>query len=158
MDDSAELPAELDFFKYTQGGSGKRKGSEDKSEKVSKKARVADEDEVDDEDDESNKASTSAMPRQRVTAKGNNVPQPVETFEELSTRSNLQPQLLSKLADSGYHHPTGIQAHGIPILLEVRITWCMSCRDVAVDMGHRNETLQPSRQLAQEKPSRTCYP
>lgn len=113
------LPAELDFFKYAQGGSGKRKSSTDKAEMGAKRARV-DEDESEDEDEgDTKKASTSAMPRQRVTAKGDNVPSPVDSFEELSTRYDLSPRLLSNLADSGYHQPTGIQSHGVPILLEV---------------------------------------
>ncbi len=80
---------------------------------------MKEEDEEDAEKDESKKASTSSMPRQRVTAKGNNVPTPVESFEELTVRYNLQSLLLSNLADSGYNHPTGIQSHGVPILLEV---------------------------------------
>ncbi|KAI0809269.1 P-loop containing nucleoside triphosphate hydrolase protein [Irpex lacteus] len=118
---NSELPPELDFFKYTQGGSSKRKSGAEKSEKEPKRAKVVkEEDEEDAEKDESKKASTSSMPRQRVTAKGNNVPTPVESFEELTVRYNLQSLLLSNLADSGYNHPTGIQSHGVPILLEKR--------------------------------------
>ncbi|KAI0090032.1 P-loop containing nucleoside triphosphate hydrolase protein [Irpex rosettiformis] len=121
IDNTSGLPAELDFFKYSQGGSGKRKGDEEKAEKGSKKAKLVTEEELDEDDDEeSQQASTSTVPRQRVTAKGNNAPRPVESFEELSARYNLQSKLLSNLADSGYKYPTGIQAHGIPILLEKR--------------------------------------
>ncbi|KAI0700415.1 P-loop containing nucleoside triphosphate hydrolase protein [Cytidiella melzeri] len=116
--DDAELPAELDFFKYDQGGSSKRKGLIDKSEKAAKKARVAEE-EADVEDVTKN-TSSSAIPRQRVTAKGNNVPQRVDSFEDLSTRYRVPAQLLSNVASSGYNEPTGIQSHGIPILLEKR--------------------------------------
>lgn len=114
--DPDELPAELDFFKYAQGGSAKRKGGADSSQST-KKARI-DDDASGDSSDES-EPSTSA-PKQRVTAKGRNVPEPAESFAALQTRYNLSSRLLSNLAESGYKHPTGIQSHGAPILLENR--------------------------------------
>ena len=116
------LPAELDFFKYAQGGSsghGKRKADEDTIQAL-KKIRIQDDDSDDDNVNEGQEASSSSMPRQRVTAKGNNVPDPVDSFEALRTRYNVSSRLLSNLEDSGYKQPTGIQAHGVPILLEVR--------------------------------------
>ncbi|KAF7798589.1 hypothetical protein EIP86_009811 [Pleurotus ostreatoroseus] len=116
------LPAELDFFKYAQGGSsghGKRKADEDTIQAL-KKIRIQDDDSDDDNVNEGQEASSSSMPRQRVTAKGNNVPDPVDSFEALRTRYNVSSRLLSNLDDSGYKQPTGIQAHGVPILLESR--------------------------------------
>ena len=77
---------------------------------------------VDDmEVDEPTEQKTASMPRQRVTAKGKNVPDPVDTFEELRERYQMSSLLLSNLVKSGYTEPTGIQSHGVPILLEVRV-------------------------------------
>ena len=115
---SSHLPAELDFFKYAQGGahSSKRKEEPTAEEAPKKKARVS----QNDHHDVSSLQSSSTMPRQRVTAKGSEVPGPIESFQELGTRYNVSPSLLANLVDNGYIHPTGIQAHGVPILLEVR--------------------------------------
>ncbi|KAI0344066.1 P-loop containing nucleoside triphosphate hydrolase protein [Trametopsis cervina] len=113
------LPAELDFFKYAEG-SVKRKGvldQEESQEKRKKKSRVNEDDK---EEEDTKRASSSTLPKQRVTAKGREVPDPVESFEDLRARYDLPPQLFSNLAESGYDHPTGIQAHGVPILLEKR--------------------------------------
>lgn len=113
-----ELPSELDFFKYAQGGSAKRKVDGD-VHPTSKRAKLDEEDE-EDEDKAQTGEPSSSMPRQRVTAKGNNVPDPLATFAELKTRYNVAPRLLANLEQSGYKEPTGIQSHGVPILLEVR--------------------------------------
>ena len=120
-----ELPTELDFFKYAQGGPSKRKG-EDEPQQRAKKAKVEDDDE-DMSGVENAEASTSSLPRQRVTAKGNNVPDPMESFEDLKTRYNVPPRLLDNLKQSGYAQPTGIQSHGVPILLEVRLQVVLPC-------------------------------
>ena len=118
---SDQLPAELDFFKYAQNTdpNAKRKRAED-SKPANKKQKFS-EDEQEDEDEGSPapSASTSAMPRQRVTAKGQNVPQSLETFQDLADRYGMNAQFLRNLEQSGYREPTGIQAHGIPILHEV---------------------------------------
>ncbi|KIP03254.1 hypothetical protein PHLGIDRAFT_111095 [Phlebiopsis gigantea 11061_1 CR5-6] len=115
--DDGELPTELDFFKYAQGGPTKRKGIREPEQKA-KKAKVSSEEEVSGTSTDA-KPSTS-MPRQRVTAKGNNVPAPLESFQDLITRYNVPPRLLDNLEHSGYLEPTGIQVHGVPILLEGR--------------------------------------
>lgn len=119
---AGELPGELDFFKYAQGGttSGKRKADSKHVTSTAKKKKLNHEDSDAESEPEEHEPTTS-MPRQRVTAKGNNVPDPVETFEALRERYNLSSRLLSNLAQSGYKQPTGIQSHGIPILLEVRL-------------------------------------
>ncbi|KAI0666243.1 P-loop containing nucleoside triphosphate hydrolase protein [Trametes maxima] len=114
-----ELPAELNFFKYVEGGAPKRKApvADTDLDPKGKKRRVeeneAQEDEEDREDD-------PPMPRHRVTTKGNNVPEHVETFDALRERYNLSSHLLSNLAEHGYKRPTGIQAYGAPILMEHR--------------------------------------
>ena len=61
-----------------------------------------------------------SVPRQRVTAKGANVPAAIESFHDLKSRFDLSLHLLANLEKSGFEYPTGIQAHGIPILMEVR--------------------------------------
>ncbi|TFK82448.1 P-loop containing nucleoside triphosphate hydrolase protein [Polyporus arcularius HHB13444] len=121
-----ELPPELDFFKYAQGGQGKRKASEPNggADAKGKKRRVEEDEDTEDEDaDEAEQAAEEddpPMPRHRVTTKGNNVPEHVETFEALRERYNIPSRLLQNIAQSGYKRPTGIQSHGIPILLEHR--------------------------------------
>lgn len=60
------------------------------------------------------------MLRHRVTTKGSNVTEHVESFQQLEERYQIPSYLLSNLKQSGYKRPTGIQSHGIPILMEVR--------------------------------------
>lgn len=57
--------------------------------------------------------------RVRVTAKGSDVPPPIQVFDDLLDRYEIPHHLLSNLWDNHFKHPTGVQAHGIPILLEV---------------------------------------
>jgi ATP-dependent RNA helicase DDX52/ROK1 len=59
------------------------------------------------------------MPRHRVAAKGNNIPERADTFEELQDRYHIHSQLMGNLKRYGYEYPTGIQSSGCPILLEV---------------------------------------
>lgn len=114
VQDDSELPAELDFFKYTQGGPLKRKGNATNGPKAKKqKIQASDSEEVDAE------PLAPVMGGQRVTAKGKDVPGVAETFKSLQSRYDVGSLLLSNLEKSGYHQPTGIQAHGIPVLLEV---------------------------------------
>lgn len=107
----------MDFFKYAQNTdpNPKRKRA-DHSSPTSKKQKVSD----DEDDDEEASAPSTSTPRQRVTAKGQNVPEAFESFQELADRYRTNTQLLRNLEQSGYREPTGIQAHGIPILHEVR--------------------------------------
>ncbi|KAG6857616.1 hypothetical protein H0H87_010184 [Tephrocybe sp. NHM501043] len=121
-----ELPAELDFFKYAQGGSEKRKGPAiNDDEHKEKRRRVEDENEdaPDDDADEDAGPGSNATPnttKQRVVAKGSNIPEHVDSFHTLKKRYQLPSHILSNLTQNGYSHPTGIQSYGIPILLESR--------------------------------------
>ncbi|EGO02772.1 hypothetical protein SERLA73DRAFT_176143 [Serpula lacrymans var. lacrymans S7.3] len=118
------LPAELDFFKYAKGGTGKRKTSDGSDEEKiddgegrkgeGKRRKVDDEGDGDGDDEE------QQMPRHRVTTKGSDVPEHIEVFEALRERYHTPGRLLSNLSDNKYKHPTGIQSYGIPILLEGR--------------------------------------
>ncbi|KZT22098.1 P-loop containing nucleoside triphosphate hydrolase protein [Neolentinus lepideus HHB14362 ss-1] len=120
--DSGELPAELDFFKYAQGGAfSKRKadGTGDGETHDDKRRRLGGDEESEDESD-AGSSSGQPMPRHRVTAKGSNVPEHAESFEALKERYQLSSHILANLSSNGFKHPTGIQSHGIPILLEGR--------------------------------------
>ncbi|KAF8887801.1 P-loop containing nucleoside triphosphate hydrolase protein [Infundibulicybe gibba] len=115
-----DLPLELDFFKYAEGGSGKRKATAG-GEPQLKKRKTNDAGE--DSDEESEAAVDTPVPpkqRHRVTTKGSNVPEHADTFEQMRERYNLSSLILSNLTKNGYAHPTGIQSYGIPILLEAR--------------------------------------
>ena len=50
---------------------------------------------------------------------GNNVPAPVETFQELTNRYNVSQTIINNLTSSGYTEPTPIQMQAIPIMLQV---------------------------------------
>ncbi|KAJ7630471.1 P-loop containing nucleoside triphosphate hydrolase protein [Roridomyces roridus] len=116
-----ELPKELDYFKYAAGGSAKRKANGGDG-KAAKKRKVEEEPDEDEDEEEHEDVDEDAPPtiRQRVVAKGSNVPPHAETFEALVERYQMSSLLLSNLTANGYKHPTGIQSHGIPILLESR--------------------------------------
>ncbi|KAG9074130.1 RNA-dependent ATPase rok1, partial [Ceratobasidium sp. 370] len=115
-----QLPPELDFFKYAKaapGGSttappvpvddtGENQDEEASSIKGKKRKREGED--------------PSPQPKHRVTASGQNVPAPIAEFEELFARYNLPKRLIQNLGNYGYSAPTGIQAHGIPVLLEHR--------------------------------------
>ncbi|KAJ7601683.1 P-loop containing nucleoside triphosphate hydrolase protein [Mycena polygramma] len=110
-----ELPGELDYFQADGDGAAvpavkKRKVDEDDDEDMEEEEEHEDEDEKD----------APSRPRQRVVAKGSNVPAHADTFNELVERYNMSSLLLSNLNTHGYAHPTGIQSYGIPILLESR--------------------------------------
>lgn len=128
INQDTKLPPDLDFFKYAQGGRAKRKAGDTdpttssappRSDAQRKRRKVGDETEIldnNDVDDESE--SDASRARVRVTAKGSDVPPPIDVFNDLN-RYKIAHRLLSNLRDNQYKYPTGVQAHGIPILLEV---------------------------------------
>ncbi len=123
---NSPLPTELDFFKYAQGGTGKRKTDVVPDGRQTKKRKVEDVSEEDENDDEPTRPSDvqkTPIHRHRVTSKGENVPEPADSFEQLTERYNISSLLNANLSKSGFMEPTGIQSHGIPILLEV----CVLC-------------------------------
>lgn len=128
-----ELPAELDFFKYAVAGPSKRKPFEPEAEGHAKKKRRKREISIDDGGDPdardqedgasdvgSEQSTAPPMTRHRVTAKGKNVPERIDTFKELQDRYHIASQLMVNLERNGYKYPTGIQSSGCPILLESR--------------------------------------
>lgn len=112
------MPAALDFFKYAQGGPSKRK-VEGFAEKSSKRRKV-DAHESDDESDLDVAEDPEELPpmfRHRVKTTGDDVPEHLAAFDDMQTRYNVPPRILSNLTSNGFITPTGIQAYGIPILL-----------------------------------------
>lgn len=100
--------------------SGLRKGKKRKTSEDSDEEEEEEEDEEDeDEDDKEDHKDAPLRPKQRVTAKGSNVPAAADTFEDMAKRYHIPPLIMSNIAEYGYQHPTGIQSHGIPILMEV---------------------------------------
>ncbi|KAI6134153.1 P-loop containing nucleoside triphosphate hydrolase protein [Pisolithus croceorrhizus] len=124
----SQLPLELDFFKYAADGQSKRKAAHDESVAgpsslaqpsgtIQKKRKVNAEDQL--SDDGSSDEGTDVTParKHRVVSKGSDIPTPADKFEELVERYGMAPRLLANLREHNYKHPTGVQAHGIPILL-----------------------------------------
>jgi ATP-dependent RNA helicase DDX52/ROK1 len=116
------LPAELDFFKYAQGGSKRKEKTPADDSRTSKKRKPSPtEDEDEDMQSPPPDAREDLAPsvKHRVTAKGKDVPTAADTFDAMAERYELSPLLRRNLDSSGYTHPTAIQMHGVPIMLEV---------------------------------------
>ena len=121
-----ELPPELDFFRYAKTNVPAKRKAEEKPKEEKKEETPQSDDESDAEssrgkrrkvdEDEDGAPKTS---KQRVTAKGKDVPSAVEDFQELRERYQCPPLLFANLEKNGWKTPTGIQAHGIPMLMEV---------------------------------------
>ncbi|KAH7519052.1 hypothetical protein JRO89_XSUnG0145600 [Xanthoceras sorbifolium] len=60
-----------------------------------------------------------------IHVSGTNVPSPLKTFAELSSRYGCESYLLRNLAELGYKEPTPIQRQAIPVLLSGRE--CFAC-------------------------------
>src|SRR6267154_1558020 len=114
----AQLPPELDFFKYAKSSTGKRKAgdkesdahAESKQGKVERKRRkIEDESKDSDDDHDSAEEEVPTMQKHRVTAKGSDVPNPISSFEDLREQYHVPPRLLSNLSENNYKNPTGIQ-------------------------------------------------
>ncbi|KAI6153280.1 P-loop containing nucleoside triphosphate hydrolase protein [Pisolithus tinctorius] len=127
----SQLPPELDFFKYATGGQSKRKVTHDESVagasrpadpsgSIQKRRKVDAEDQLSDDGSSDEEADGTPARKHRVVSKGSDIPMPADKFEELTERYGMAPRLLANLREHNYKHPTGVQAHGIPILLEGR--------------------------------------
>ncbi|KAJ2919228.1 hypothetical protein MD484_g1081, partial [Candolleomyces efflorescens] len=126
------LPAELDFFKYAEGGQTKRKtvqkdgAREAKRRKTGEGEGIGSDDELGSDaefsDEEGTRQDTSekSLQRHRVSAKGLNPPKEAASFEDIKERYNVPSQLYANLAKNDYQYPTGIQSSGMPVLLESR--------------------------------------
>ncbi|KAF8746199.1 hypothetical protein AX14_000005 [Amanita brunnescens Koide BX004] len=110
------IPSELDFFRYAQGTS-KRKADRDDGLK-NKRRRV----ETPNTEPEENKTENKITGSQahKVATKGDDVPAKIGAFEELKERYSVSNHLLANLTKCLYLEPTGIQSHGIPVLIQGR--------------------------------------
>lgn len=54
----------------------------------------------------------------KISVNGHEAPNPIESFQQLSTIYNLGSDLLKNMNDSGYQEPTPIQMQALPIMLE----------------------------------------
>ncbi|KIJ38491.1 hypothetical protein M422DRAFT_231241 [Sphaerobolus stellatus SS14] len=124
-----ELPPELDFFRYAKTNVPAKRKAEDKTKEEKKKEKAHGNDDKSDAESSRGKRrkiedeDTPEVPKaskQRVTAKGKDVPAAVETFHELRDRYECPQLLLANLEKNGWKTPTGIQAYGVPILMEKR--------------------------------------
>ena len=111
---------ELDFFKYAQSGSSKRKSITEEPENKKRKVDFVEGGEAETGEENEDAQSRISAPKHRVIAKGSNVPECIETFAALKDRYPIPSHLLANLSQNGYAQPTAIQSYGIPILLEVR--------------------------------------
>lgn len=114
---TGELPAELDFFKYAQNATGKRKRTDDDCRARRRKK-------VEGSEHEKPQSEDPILTTHRVKTKGANVPTSISSFKELRKYS-IPAHLYPNLASSGYQSPTAIQSHCIPILLEASL-WFLS--------------------------------
>jgi ATP-dependent RNA helicase DDX52/ROK1 len=127
MSAAGQLPSELDFFKYSQVSSPKRKASE-VADPASRKRARAERDRRKEEDSESygdskadEEGSSERKPeKQRIATKGQDVPPAANSFQDMAERYELSQYLVANLEKYGFRSPTGIQSQGCPILMEVR--------------------------------------
>jgi ATP-dependent RNA helicase DDX52/ROK1 len=118
MATAGDLPPELDFFKYAQNVTGKRKGTVQTEDNQARQRRRRVED-IEHEESQTEQELPNPVPTvHRVKTKGINIPTSIGSFEELKKYS-IPAHLYPNLASGGYKSPTGVQSHCIPILLEV---------------------------------------
>jgi ATP-dependent RNA helicase DDX52/ROK1 len=116
---ASELPVELDFFKYAQNITGKRKRMTQAEEnQITQRRRKGEDCEHAEWHNDHDSTQDSLPTAHRVKTKGTNIPTNITSFEELRKYS-IPAHLYANLASGGYKSPTGIQSHCIPILLEV---------------------------------------
>ncbi|CAE6495550.1 unnamed protein product [Rhizoctonia solani] len=114
-----QLPPELDFFKYAKAAPS---GSTSESAAPVKPTKAKEEAESTQgkKRKRGNEERKESLLKHRVTSSGENVAPPITEFEDLSSRYKVPQRLLQNIENCGYDCPTGIQAHGIPVLLEGR--------------------------------------
>ena len=119
------LPSELDFFKYSQSTQPKRKADEGIKMSSRKRRKVADGEEErassseDEGSDGEREEETGHTLGQRVTVKGRSAPESAHSFAKMKERYDIPGHVMANLEKFGFERPTGIQAYGCPILLEV---------------------------------------
>lgn len=124
LSNEAQLPSDLDFFKYVASGRSNSKHKTTKGKRALDSSTGYDSDksagDIKRTATNDDKGEGPSSLRHRVTAKGEDVPQSLSTFEELISHYDAPSLLLQNLATHGFSAPTPIQSHGIPVLLKVR--------------------------------------
>lgn len=112
----ADLDRELDFFRSAS--------TPERTEKRKRRERVEEEEEEEEEDEEDaplvisdSKLAAAQRKRLNVNIKGDDLPLPVGSFEDLKTRFDLHKHLLRNLHRQNFDRPTPIQSEAIPIML-----------------------------------------
>ena len=119
-----EMPIELNFFKNSQPNLGKRKTSDatDHREGKRKRTGLGDSLNIEDEGEGEEPCLNSLLTTHRVSTRGTDIPQHIDSFDLLKKTYELSSHLFSNLFSSGYNTPTSIQAYCVPILLSVSFT------------------------------------
>ena len=55
----------------------------------------------------------------KVHVHGTDVPDPMETFEDLQNHYNIHPKIIENIQNVGFEKPTPIQVQAIPVMLQV---------------------------------------
>eukprot|EP00057_Strongylocentrotus_purpuratus_P013182 XP_011667656.1 PREDICTED: probable ATP-dependent RNA helicase DDX52 [Strongylocentrotus purpuratus] len=110
----------LDIFGNSKRSSDETKGNSKKKRKVS----VSDKSATDKEDNLKGPGRAEKIKvirkRNRIHVQGEDIPDPVETFEELQEEYGLHDDIIQNIMRVGYAAPTPIQMQAIPVLLHRR--------------------------------------
>ena len=119
---SGDMPLELDFFKTAPTNFGKRKTSDTTHGLEGKRKKIGSEDSLKiGAEDEDEPWLDPPLATHRVSTRGTNIPQHIDSFEVLKKTYEIPSHLFSNLCSSGYSKPTSTQAYCAPILLSVSI-------------------------------------
>ncbi|KAL1923657.1 uncharacterized protein VTP21DRAFT_8637 [Calcarisporiella thermophila] len=171
----ANLLQEIDFFKSTKTSSKPtektKKDRKRKTEKIAGNQETEQEDTIPDLHDRGstfkNQDEVIAFRKEnRIKIYGNDVPNPLRTFDDLTYQYELLPYLNRNLKNAGYDMPTPIQMQSIPIILHGReIIACAPTGSgktlsyilpilhelkAPEKIGYRALIISPTRELAQQ--------
>ncbi|XP_072164077.1 probable ATP-dependent RNA helicase DDX52 isoform X2 [Diadema setosum] len=62
----------------------------------------------------------SIRKRNRIYVQGEDIPDPVESFEELSSEYQLDPYVINNITRAGYESPTPVQMQAVPVMMHRR--------------------------------------
>ncbi|ANB13807.1 RNA-dependent ATPase ROK1 [Sugiyamaella lignohabitans] len=130
-----KIAKEIDFFKNASKADKKAKKVSSETNNKDKKVKQSNKNVIDnrnDEDDEEDDAVSvplsitspeeASVQRKKFKIKttGDDIPLPIGSFEDLTTRFQLHRHLLRNLEQQNFSSPTAIQSESIPILLHGR--------------------------------------
>ncbi|XP_020366333.1 probable ATP-dependent RNA helicase DDX52 [Rhincodon typus] len=104
--------------------------------------------------------------KHRIHVDGTDIPEPIETFEQLLQEYNLHPKIIQNIQEAGFQMPTPIQMQAIPVMLHNReilacaptgsgktLAFCiplLTCLKQPMNKGFRALILSPTRELASQ--------